>query len=274
MFTFTGLDVKTHTVGGPVLEQGAGRVPVTLAIVPYLAGRSAIALRWAALRYRGGHAVGGETVGARVGKRRLIPLAGLAGAVAALAFLVVSPARPAPLMTMHSMAAMKTASSPTSGMSLRERFDYLALKHSNKCGLQPSTFASMAATARFQGACCGPMDARLYPEYVKQIHELAKYDHSVVPRDPYNMSVALARRLVAFNDTIILTRAQQQVYDNAFRYARDGAPCCCHCWRWTAFEGQAKFLIARRSYTARQIGTLWTLDDGCGDTSAGMVMTG
>ena len=135
---------------------------------------------------------------------------------------------------------MGMSSSPTSGMSLRARFDYLSRQHSNNCGLQPSAFASMAAGTRFRGACCGPMDAKLYPDYVKQIHALASYDHNVVPSDPYNMSVKLARRLVAFNDTILLTHAQQQVFNRAFAFSPDHAPCCCHCWRWTAFEGQAR----------------------------------
>lgn len=190
---------------------------------------------------------------------------------AALSVLLAPPVDAAPATTM---GAMMNSSKPMSEMSLRARFDYLSRQHSNTCGLQPSTFASMAAGTRFQGACCGPMDAKLYPQYVKQIRALASYDHTVVPSDPYNMSIELARRLVAYNDTILLTHAQQQIYDQAFKFAPDHAPCCCHCWRWTAFEGQAKFLIARRQYTARQIGTLWGLDDGCGDTSAGMTMTG
>ena len=76
------------------------------------------------------------------------------------------------------------------------------------------------------------------------------------------------------NERILLSDAQQQTYNAAMRKAEEGGPCCCHCWRWTAFEGQAKYFIARRHYTARQIGTLWGLDDGCGDTSGGMVMTG
>jgi len=168
---------------------------------------------------------------------------------------------------------MKMNSSRMQSTSMHSRFEYLAQQHSNNCGLQPSAFATMAAAMRLQGACCGPMDAKLYPDYVKQLNALAKYDHRYVPSNPYDMSVALARRLVSFNDTILLTPAQQKVYDQAFKFAPDHAPCCCHCWRWTAFEGQAKFLIARREYTAKEIGTLWGLDDGCGDTSAGMKMT-
>jgi hypothetical protein len=192
----------------------------------------------------------------------------------AVAVLAAAAAQASTTRANGSMGSMSASSTPLAGMSMRARFEYLSRQHSNNCGLQPSSFASMPSTARFQGACCGPMDAKLYPDYVKQIHALAHYDHRFVPSDPYNMSVALARRLVAFNDTILLTHAQQQVYNQAFKFAPDRAPCCCHCWRWNAFEGQAKYFIARRRYSARQIGTLWGLDDGCGDTSQGMVMTG
>src|SRR6185312_4258930 len=132
----------------------------------------------------------------------------------------------------------------------RAEFDYLASQHSNNCGLDPSAFAAMNAAMRLQGACCGPMDAKLFPEYLQQLHELGRMNHGIFPRNPYNMSVGLAHRLVAYNDQILLSRSEQQVYDDAMRMADDGGPCCCHCWRWVAFEGQAKFLIARRRYTA------------------------
>jgi len=186
---------------------------------------------------------------------------------AALTVLFAPPVRAAQAAATGSMDSMAASSKPTSGMSLRERYTYLGTQGSNTCMLQPSSLASMNATARLQGACCGPMTAKMYPEYVKQIHELAKYDHYAVPSDPYNMSVRLARRLVAFNDQILLTPAQQRVYDRAFPLAHDHAPCCCHCWRWTAFEGQAKYFIAYRRFTSKQIAELWNLDDGCGDTS-------
>jgi hypothetical protein len=204
---------------------------------------------------------------------RLVHAIGLIGFATALAVALAPPAaQAAQTMAMGSMKAM--TGSPPSSMSLAARFAYLSRQHSNNCGLQPSAFATMAATSRLQGACCGPMDAKLYPQYLKQIHALARYDHRFVPTDPYNMSVALVRRLVEFNDTILLTPAQQKVFDQAMPLSSDHAPCCCHCWRWVAFEGQAKYFIARRHYTAREIATLWGLDDGCGDTSAGMVMTG
>ena len=203
--------------------------------------------------------------------RRLKALGIVSAAGLVSAVFLASPAHSAPATSMGSMSM---SSMPTSGMTLRQRFDYLAAQHSNNCGLQPSSFATMGATARLQGACCGPMDAKLFPTYAKQIRALAHYDHRYVPSDPYNMSVALARRLVAFNDTILLTSAQQKVFDAAMPLSPEKAPCCCHCWRWTAFEGQAKYFIARRRYTAQQVAKLWGLDDGCGDTSGGMTMTG
>jgi hypothetical protein len=189
---------------------------------------------------------------------------------AALAVGLASQAHAASGSRMQTMGS----ANPMSGMSLHERYAYLARQHSNTCMINPASFATMNPTSRLQGACCGPMDEKMYPEYVEQIHSLARYDHSIVPSDPYNMSVGLARRLVGFNDRILLTPAQQKIYDNAFPLAADHAPCCCDCWRWTAFEGQAKYLIVYRRFTSKQIAELWTLEDGCGDTSGPGAMQG
>lgn len=30
-------------------------------------------------------------------------------------------------------------------------------------------------------------------------------------------------------------------------------PCCCRCWRWTAFSGQATFPIAHRNDSPKRI---------------------
>ena len=197
--------------------------------------------------------------------------------VLALTVALVPAARSAPMAGMSmpmSMKGMKMGTSSMKGMSMHAKYEYLSMQHSNNCGLNPSSFATMAPTMRLQGACCGPMDAKMYPEYVKQIQLLAHYDHRYVPSNPYDMSVALARRLVAFNDSILLTPAQQKIYDAAFPLAADHAPCCCDCWRWTAFEGQAKYFIVYRRFTSRQIAELWSLDDGCGDTSGAGAMKG
>ena len=193
--------------------------------------------------------------------RLLVVLAVLS---AALLVVLAPPARSVPMTTpMGKSHSMK-------GMSMHARFDYLSQQSTNSCMLQVSGFASMNPNGRLQGACCGPM---AYVDYAKQVPALASFNRehhtaNVVPSDPYNMSVAFVRHLLAFNDTILLTNAQMKVYDAAWQYSRDKAPCCCHCYRWTAFEGQAKFLIARRRYTAQQIGKIWTLEDGCGSSGA------
>ena len=36
------------------------------------------------------------------------------------------------------------------------------------------------------------------------------------------------------------------------------------CWRWNAFEGQAKFLITELHWSAQEVAELWDLEDGCG----------
>lgn len=103
-----------------------------------------------------------------------------------------------------------------------------------------------------------------YRQYRQQIEGLAAYRNmSEVPRDPYDVQVGLARRLVAY-DAIRLSPAQQFVYGEAVARSHEKGPCCCHCWRWTAFRGQAKFLITRHHSPAAEVARLWNLEDGCG----------
>jgi hypothetical protein len=68
----------------------------------------------------------------------------------------------------------------------------------------------------------------------------------------------------ARHKTHSLDAAQQTVYEQAMKMAEEHGPCCCRCWRYVAFRGQAKELIARRRYTAAQIAHVWDLEDGCG----------
>jgi len=188
---------------------------------------------------------------------RWIVFHAVAAVVALSAFLVAAPpAHSAPVMNMTSMGMTNAA-----GDSLRGRFDFLSHQTSNQCNLQASTLRSYPATARLQGSCCSPM---VYASYVKQIHELAAYSDPDIPRDPYNIAVPLARKLIAYNEEILLTAAQQTTYNSAMRMAKEGGPCCCHCWRWSAFEGQAKSLIVRRRYSAHQLAELWEAEGGCG----------
>ena len=160
-----------------------------------------------------------------------------------------------------SELASPTWMSLTDDESLRRRFNFLSQQTSNQCNLQASTLNSYPPTARLQGSCCSPM---VYESYVRQVRALAAYDDPDIPRDPYDVSVPLAKRLIAYNEQILLTNSQRQIYNTAIRMADEGGPCCCHCWRWTAFEGQAKKLIVRRSYTASRLAELWNAQDGCG----------
>jgi hypothetical protein len=199
---------------------------------------------------------------------------------AALAVMLAPPARSASMtmasmdMTMTGMSMKMTGSQPAkklSAESLQTRFDYLSQQITNSCMITPAALAAMPATMRLQGACCSKMG---YADYARQIPALASYNREhgtggLIPSDPYNWSVAFVRKLTAFNDTILLSNAQQKIYTDAFKYAADKAPCCCHCYRWNAFEGQAKDLIAERRYTAREIAAVWNLEDGCGSGNMG-----
>jgi hypothetical protein len=190
---------------------------------------------------------------------------------AAMAATAVSPAQGAP-RTMP-MKAGQVGQAPADD-SLRARFRLLSRQTSNNCALQPAGVMQMAPSARLQGSCCAPMD---YAEYVKQIHGLGAYTSvPEIPRDPYNVQVGLAQKLFGYDRQLTLDAAQQAVYKQAMKLSDEGGPCCCRCWRYAAFRGQAKELIERRRYTAKQIAEVWDLEDGCGgnDKSGGMMGNG
>ena len=120
----------------------------------------------------------------------------------------------------------------------------------------------MPDDARIQGSCCGPMDLHKYQE---QVEGLKKYaDIPQIPEDPYDVPVLLAKQLFEYQETIQLTADEQAIYDQAMKLSEEGGPCCCRCWRWTAFEGQAKYLITEKKWSAQQIAELWNIEDGCG----------
>lgn len=120
----------------------------------------------------------------------------------------------------------------------------------------------MPDDARIQGSCCGPMDLHKYQEQVEGLNKYA--DIPQVPSDPYDVPVSLAKMLFEYQKTIQLTSDQQAIYDQAAELSEEGGPCCCRCWRWTAFEGQAKYLITELDWSAEQVAELWDLQDGCG----------
>ena len=192
----------------------------------------------------------------------LLKKLGWRGALAASLLLVVGVAVAASqLGSTHADVRLSSARAKT---TLQARFNYLSSQHTNRCGMPASALVAMAANARLQGSCCFPMN---YAAYVKQRHEISRYaDVSVVPRDPYDIPVSLANRLVSY-ESIKLTAAEQRIYNRAKPLSTTKGPCCCRCWRWTAFGGQAKYLITRLNYTARQIADVWSVEEGCGGPS-------
>lgn len=144
-----------------------------------------------------------------------------------------------------------------------EKFEFLSKQGSNQCGLIGGEIVSaMADSDRLQGSCCSPMDLHAYQEQVGGLKKYSKLN--MVPKDPYDISVSLAKELLGYQEGIQLTEKEQGIYNEAVKMSAEGGPCCCRCWRWNAFEGQAKKLIRDESFTSEQIAELWGLEDGCG----------
>lgn len=143
-----------------------------------------------------------------------------------------------------------------------EKFTFLSKQRSNSCGLRAEQVLSYSDEERLQGSCCSAMDLHRYQEQVKG---LKKYSNiSQIPPDPYDISISLAKELLGYKDLINLTTEQQKIYDNAMELSDEGGPCCCKCWRWDAFEGQAKYLITKYNFSAEEIAEIWDIEDGCG----------
>jgi hypothetical protein len=106
------------------------------------------------------------------------------------------------------------------------------------------------------------MDMSTYEWQVKALHRDAAIPQ--IPRDPYDVSVAFARRLLLYDKSIHLSAPQQATYDRAMGMSREKGPCCCHCWRWTAFRGMSKYLISRAHWTAPRVALVIDDVEGCG----------
>lgn len=144
----------------------------------------------------------------------------------------------------------------------KEAFEYLSLNTNSYCGLIPQNVDGYSDEQSIQGACCGAMDFHRYQEQVESLKHYS--DISQIPEDPYDIPVPLAKELFKYQESIALTPEQQKTYDEAVEMSQEGGPCCCRCWRWTAFEGQAKYLITQHNFNAQQIAEIWDLEDGCG----------
>jgi hypothetical protein len=153
-----------------------------------------------------------------------------------------------------ALAQPVSAQSAVTIEALKQRFDLLSRQHSNKCSLRPESLDSIAVHRRLQGSCCSAVD---FQRYVRQLHGLRAYARvSEIPTDPYDVPVSLARGLTSYAESITPTPLQQTTYDGAVKLSHEHGPCCCHCWRWTAFEGEAKYLIARRDYSGGRIAAI------------------
>lgn len=149
------------------------------------------------------------------------------------------------------------------GNTITEKFAFLSTQATNVCGgagyIEPK-----GDDERLQGSCCSKMDSHRYSEQVEGLKKYSNIDK--IPSDPYDISVLLAKELLDFQENIKLTSEQQAIYNEAMGMADEGGPCCCICWRWYAFDGQAKYLITELNFTAEQIAEVWDLEDGCGGT--------
>ena len=149
----------------------------------------------------------------------------------------------------------------------KEKFDYLSNQTSSYCSLQPTSIEGYADSDFLQGACCSAMDLHRYQEQVEYLKRYA--DIPQIPADPYDISTELAKELLAYQEKITLTEEQQATYDQAVELSDEKGPCCCQCWRWHAFEGQAKYLIIELEWSADQVAELWDFEDGCGGPGHG-----
>jgi len=113
------------------------------------------------------------------------------------------------------------------------------------------------------GACCGRMSEERYLKQRKKIYEyFSNVDE--IPKDPWNVPVETAKRFTKYDKEVVLSPNEQAVYNKAMELFDEG-PCCCHCWRWTTFNGLAKYLIREKGFNAEQIARLWASEDVCGD---------
>lgn len=147
------------------------------------------------------------------------------------------------------------------------RFVALSEQHTNRCDLQASEITSYASAQRLQGSCCSAMNETAYRRQLSQLRRYA--DQPDIPRDPYDISAGLTQRLLRYDRAVRLNTAQQATYRRAMKMSREKGPCCCPCWRWTAFRGLSKQLIARRRIRASELARLIETLDGCGGSSNG-----
>ncbi len=193
------------------------------------------------------------------GERRvLVMVTGLAAAAVAASAVAASGLGGGPARAGAPHASAAAAAVP----GTLARFTVLAGQHFNQCSLQPAELMSYPPGQRLQGSCCTAMDPARYRDQVAWLRRYAAIRQ--IPADPYDITAGLARQLIGYQATIRLSPAQQETYQAAMRQAPEKGPCCCHCWRWTAFQGLSSYLIAYRHWQAPPLAALIGNLDGCG----------
>jgi hypothetical protein len=141
-------------------------------------------------------------------------------------------------------------------------FAELAAANTNRCDLGAAELRSMPPSMHLRGSCCQRMDRAHYRD---QLDGLRRYRElrRVIAADPYDVSVALAERLLAYRG-VPLSQGERAAYRAAAEDSQTGGPCCCRCWRWQAFRGQGRYLLHRRGFSAPELARVWDLEEGCG----------
>lgn len=193
-------------------------------------------------------------------RRRLVVSVLVAGIVGAVAVAIASLSVADTTTTIDPPA--RGAGSGIRAVAQPVSFAYLSKQHSNSCSLPAAELMVLPSKMRLQGSCCQQMDAA---SYLSQLDGLGQYSSiPQIPPNPYDVPASLAQQLIRYHATIHLSLTQHSSYNRAMQLSPEQGPCCCHCWRWAAFQGLSDYLIAERGWTPEPLGHLIGLLDGCG----------
>lgn len=151
---------------------------------------------------------------------------------------------------------------PSGAPGTNAKFASLVTQTSNRCDLQAQEIMRYGPQQRLQGSCCSKMDATAYGRQVRYVHRYAA--DSNIPTDPYDVSAALVQRLLRYDRDIQLNAVGLATYRQAIDMSPEKGPCCCACWRATAFRGLSKQLIVNERWPAPRVARLIGALDGCG----------
>lgn len=123
------------------------------------------------------------------------------------------------------------------------------------------------ADTNLGGQCCGVLkDIEAYEAQLPALRTFIEENGNIdlIPRDPYDISVTHAQKLIGFDQEITLSAEEWALYDEAVTLSHHGGPCCCRCWKWYMMSGLGKKLIVDYVWSAEQLAKLWDLSSSCG----------